>query len=335
MANNNFGLTVSKIPDVFGLNYCTPACITFSPKPSRLINTEYHVGWTGDYAFRGDNNDKSTGVAANFWTSWTNDCVAEPLLAGGTVWCHADYNSPMNLYPMGVVDCYRIPKSTYYLYRKNWLNVPDDNPVSGLTATHIVLESDTNTLAADSVDCAFLYASIRDANGVCVHTGYGTSCNTNVTFSVTGPATWFGATTVKANGGKCALLIKSKNTTGTIRVIATSAGLTPDTVFINSIIPDNSPLHFITPVLSRQVILEKKMPKISAQKGFIRVQFSSKEQISKLLTLYNIRGQKIQCQYQINNLVATFNTKNLTAGYYFVSVGKNSGIPLKKILIIN
>jgi Beta-galactosidase/beta-glucuronidase len=322
MASNNTSNQIVKIPDIAGLNYAYVAAV--QPTGLRTVNTEYHVGWLYDYAFRGDSRDIESVIAANFWKDWT-DCKNEPTISGGTMWCHADYWSPMNPYPMGVVDVYRIPKSTYYLYRKNWRSVVDDNPVIGLSPSQLKLEADTNSLVADSVDCAFIYASIRDASGKCVHTGYETSSSTNVTFTVSGPANWFGPTTVKVNGGKCALLIKSKNTPGLITVIATSAGLPPDTVYINSVADTYDPATypFFTPIVTKWNIPVFSKVSIKQYGKRLWVSFPSTGSVIKDVAIVNMKGQKLSCPTNLNGKTLLIDTRMLGTGFYYLSIGNN------------
>jgi hypothetical protein len=225
---------------------------------------------------------------------------------------------------MGVVDCYRLPKSTFYLYRYNWRGVADDNPVTGLTPAGLRLEADTNKLIADSVDCAFFYASIRDANGTCVHTGYNTTSTTNVTFSVTGPANWFGPLTVKVNGGKCALLVKSTNTPGTICVTATTAGLPQAQTCIASEAPDTTPLPFIASVITGPFTPSNKNIAIKRQANTLRIIFPVKGVSVDDASIINMRGQKMSCPAVVNGTILTIDTKRLAAGSYYLSISRKT-----------
>jgi len=51
---------------------------------------------------------------------------------------------------MGVLDEYRIPKKSFYMYRYNWTGAPYDTFVVGSTPTHIQLDADLTTITADS-----------------------------------------------------------------------------------------------------------------------------------------------------------------------------------------
>ena len=169
-------------------------------------------------------------------------------------------------------------KATYYLFRKNWANVPYDNdiPVTG-TATALKIEADTGTLVADGADCAFIYVAVRDAAGKCIYTGYGSTSNTTVNFTVTGNATYFGSTAVKVNGGKCALLIRSTTTPGPITVSASATGLTGASTTITSVADAYNPddYQFITPVIPRAISPVVKNLSFVQTGDFLRIHATS------------------------------------------------------------
>ena len=346
MANNNAKFEIMKIPDIAGLNYLKPAQITVTPPlPSRMMSTEYHIGWQGDYVFRGDPNDidKSGGTAENFWSDWSGMIATMP--SGAVMWCHADYWSPMNNLPMGAVDVYRIPKSIFYLFRKNLRNISEDNPVIGLTAATIKLEVDTNTLVADSVDCAFVYASIRDASGKCVHTGYEGTSSTNVIFNISSGGNLincFGPLTVKVNGGKCALMVKSKNQAGNVTITATTnTGLTSNSLPI-TLVPDTynatDPLYnFITPVLKNSIASISEKLTIKQKRNSLQIMFPAIKDIIKNISLLNIKGQKVSCPSKLNGRTLTIDTRVLATGFYYMSIGKNQQnlVSMKKVFIVN
>ena len=347
MANNNASFKIMNIPDIAGLNYLLPSQLTVTPLPSRMMSTEYHIGWTGDYAFRGDPNDIPTYNAAHFWTDWLA-VIGVPTMAGGTMWCHADYNSPINNLPMGAVDNYRLPKAVYYLFRQNLRNIPDDNPVVGLTPSTIKLEADTNTLVADSVDCAFIYASVRDASGKCVHTGYEATSSTNMIFDISSGANlvnYFGPLTVKVDGGKCALLVKSKNQAGTVTITATTnTGLTSNQLTLTLVADAYNPLdplyNFITPVLRNSAGLNPlKSANLNIKQvgNLLQIVFPSMNDATKNISLLNLKGQKVSCPAKLIGKTLTIDTRTLAVGFYYMSIGKSQQNPasLKKIFIAN
>jgi hypothetical protein len=337
MANNNPGFNIINIPDIAGLNYLTLSDITAKPLPQRLLNTEFHPGWDTSWAFRGDANDNLAKIANAVWVDW-QAVVADAKECGGMVWCHADYNSPINSNAMGVVDAYRIPKSTYYLFRKNWANVPYDNdiPVTG-AATALKIEADTNKLVADGSDCAFMYVSVRDTAGKCIHTGYGSASNTTVNFTVTGNATPFGGAAVKVNGGKCALLIRSTTTPGPITVSASATGLTGASATVTSVADTYDPddYQFITPVIS------KAIPHILRNLSFVqtgtilRIRPPSKELKARDISILNIKGQNIALSIAAKDRELLVDTKKLASGPYVLCIKNvlNDNACLRKFFI--
>jgi hypothetical protein len=322
MANNNSGLNIMKIPDIAGLNYITSANITVTPLPQRLINTEFHPGWTTNWTFRGDAKDNIANIANSYWGDWQN-VVADVKECGGMLWCHADYNSPVNSNAEGVVDAYRIPKSAYYLFRKNWANVPYDYdiPVTG-TATALKIEADTNTLVADGADCAFIYVTVRDAAGKCIHTGYGSTSTTTVNFTVSGNATAFGSTSMKVNGGKCAILIRSTTTPGTITVSASAAGLTGASTTITSVADTYNPYdyQFITPVIPREISPIVKNISFAQTGTVLRILTPIKKLKARDISILNIKGQSIAFSVVAKDRELLVDTKQLTSGSYVLCI---------------
>lgn len=322
MANNPPGYNIMNIPDIGGLNYMTVPQVTANPLPTRWVNTEFHPGWTTEWSFRGDEMDKITAVADSYWIDWKN-VVADGKECGGMVWCHADYNSPITSNAMGVVDAYRIPKSIYYLFSKNWANISYDNdiPVEG-TATKLEIEADTSRITADGCDCAFIYVTVRDASGKCIHTGYESSSKTSVTFSVNGPATLFGNSTVKVNGGKCGILLRSTTTAGPITISATSTGLTGASTEITSITDNYNPndYPFITPVIARSA--SSAIENISCIKtgNFLKIRNLSKELNKNDIEILNLKGQQIAVPYTGKGYELSVDTRLLASGSYILYV---------------
>jgi len=322
IANNPPGFNIMSIPDIAGLNYMLTSQVTANPLPQRWMNTEFHTGFNTNWTYRGDTKDDVGQIASGLWNDW-QAVVGDTKECGGAMWCHADYNSPNTSYPQGAVDVYRIPKCTYYVFRKNWANVPYDNdiPVTG-TAAALTIEADTNKLVADGTDCAFIYVSVRDAAGKCIHTGYGSTSKTTVKFTVSGNATLFGDSTVKVNGGKCAILIRSTNTPGTITISASATGLTGASTQITSVAdtynPDDYP--FITPVIIRPIShIEKKLA--VAQRGrVLRIQAPLNGLRAGDISILNIKGQTIDFSIAAKDRELFVDTKKLTSGSYVLCI---------------
>jgi hypothetical protein len=205
------------------------------------------------------------------------------------------------------------------------MGITDDNPVTGLTPTRIKLEADTNKLIADSVDCAFVYASIRDANGKCVHTGSSTSTTTNVSFLVTGPANFFGTSSVAVAGGKCGILVKSKNTPGTITVIATSPGLQSDTVTITSNADAYNTVDypFFSPIITARKLASSENISISQTGRNVKIVFPSLASATAHVSLVNVKGQSVVCPATLIGKSLSLDTKFLAPGFYYLSVAGN------------
>jgi hypothetical protein len=314
----------------------------------RIINTEYHEGWQY-WCFRGDaasgkqkaDDLSATGYAYQRWNDWIALLSAPRLnkLAGATMWAFNDYWSEHDngVNPMGAVDHYRIPKAVYYLFRKYWTQVPDSVPVPNITATKLQLDADTTSLIADSTDVSIITASLRSADGRCVdNTNVGANTDTiPVTFTVQGPANYFGAGIGKLYGGKCALMIKSTNTPGTITVSATGKGFTAAPITINSVPADTSSLPFLTPIRFQGATDKLTWHiKILQQKNRIVISFSDKKEALGNVSIVNSKGEAISCPVSLSAKSLIINTKNLSTGYYVVSVGsKIGGAITKKIFI--
>jgi hypothetical protein len=322
MASNRPDLNIMNIPDIAGLNYLTAPDITVTPFPQRLVNTEFHPGWTTNWAFRGDTSDNISNVANSYWGDWQK-VVADTKESGGALWCHADYNSPINSNAMGAVDAYRIPKSIYYLFRKNWTNVSYDNdvPVTG-TATVLKIEADTNKLVADGSDCAFIYVTVRDASGKCIHTGYGSTSKVTVNFTVTGNATYFGSLAVKVNGGKCALLVRSTTTPGPITVSASATGLTGASTTITSVADSYSPddYPFLTPVIARAASTVVKNFTVVQTGNILRIRNSLQTVKTGDISILNLQGKNIALSISAKDRELLVDTKRLTSGSYVLCV---------------
>lgn len=331
---NNTSLATAT--DICGLNYNELIGDAASIK-TRIINTEYHEGWIY-WCFRGDVNDNesSSGYAMQRWTKWTAlfSTTRANKIAGGCMWSFNDYWSPFIQKPMGAVDHYRIPKAVYYLFRKNWTGKASETPVQGLTPAKLQLNTDNDMLIADSTDIAIITASIRDAAGVCVDTKAGASDSIPVTFTLQGPANYFGSLTVKAYGGKCALMVKSKNTPGTIVISATAPNL-PATqpISIPSIPLDTSAMEI--PVKWTGKALTRSLRATVKQiRNKIVISLPAMEKTGLAVSLFSMNGQKISCPVSLKGRTLTINTSAISMGNYFLSIGTDNR-SVSKIFIVN
>jgi hypothetical protein len=319
----------------------------------RVINTEYHEGWVyccyrgGGARTIGSLSQKvddlsAGGYAYQAWNDWLNlwSTTRVNQLAGGCLWSFNDYWSEHGdlggVLPMGIVDHYRIPKAAFYLYRKYWTGVQDSVPVPGLTPASIRLDCDTNSLIADSTDIAIITASLRASDGRCVdNTNLGQNNDTiPVTFTVTGPANYFGTGIGKLYGGKCALMIKSTNTPGTIKVSASGSGFTATPITIQSIAADTSSLLFLTPILHHTLEHNAlQQVKIKQLNNSITVTFNGKFTKGDVW-ITNFQGEKISCPVALTANGMVISTKNMASGYYLLSAGNNHAEKITKRIAI-
>ncbi|MBN1576977.1 MAG: beta galactosidase jelly roll domain-containing protein [Chitinispirillaceae bacterium] len=322
MANNaKNSIRVFQV-DVVGLNYGVDLEGELAGRKARTFNSEYHEGWLY-WCFRGDVNDnaESGNYADERWKRWLAilNYSGTNKSAGGCMWSFNDYWSPFMDHPMGVVDHYRIPKAVFYYFRKQWVGTPEDYPVKGLITTQLVLTSDMETLFADSTDIAIITAAFRDENGTCVHTGYPDGIP--VTFSVSGPVDCFGSLTVNAIAGKCALVVKSRNTAGTISLSATGNGITSNTVTMDAVDADTSPLPFISAVTCRPSQTTDRKIIIRQRATVLQVTIPvGVEPEDVVVSLFNIKGQKLTCPVSYKDRTCSMNLQRFPDGYYIASI---------------
>ena len=313
--------------DIVGMNYVelNGSCENMK---ARILNSEYHQGWLY-WCFRGGSNDNedAEGYAMQRWNLWIDLLFAKRVnkIAGACMWSFNDYWSSWMQHPMGVVDHYRIPKAVFYRFRNYWRHVPSETPVPGLVPAMVRLDSDMDSLIADSTDVAIVTASFRDSNGVCADTKSGPNDSIPVTFSVTGPADYFGPATVKAYAGKCALIIKSRNTPGDITVSASASGFPPaEAVTIRAVAADTSSLPFPpVPVLYDPPKSLYRNVVVKQVRNSLVVRFPSKAAAAADVSLFTARGRSLACPARRTGAMLTIDTKGLAAGYYLLSFGRN------------
>jgi beta-galactosidase len=237
--------------DIVGLNY-------YYSRPYAnwiCVETEYD---DLQYGLRGGTTgtDPSSEItnSNNRWNTW-NTITGLSWIAGGFTWVYNDYTGQGARRYHGIVDMMRVPKHAYYMFRENFTGVANDYPVSG-TATRIDLTADVTTLDADGSDVSLLTAADRNAGGACINEVR------SITFTVTGPATLFGSATKSTVEGKINAMIKSTMTTGQIRVIAQSSGLTPDTVYINTraVVDSLDPSTSFVNIIQRPAVVRNQSP---------------------------------------------------------------------------
>jgi beta-galactosidase len=231
LANNGF-YGHSTIPDVAGLNYMTLTNVTDANM--KVVATEYSYSWSYSCARGTASCQNGNGLGSAGWGYWTTLAGQAPRMAGAFLWVFNDYFALWNQNsPMGLVDEYRLPKQGYYLYRKNYTGKADDYEITG-TATKIVLTADITQLQADGSDFTLITAALRNNANACINS------TANITFSVNGPVTPLGPTTLAAAAGKIGLILRSTTTAGTIIVSANSTGLPQANDTITSVLPQGT-----------------------------------------------------------------------------------------------
>jgi hypothetical protein len=233
--------------------------------------------------------------------------------------------------PGGMIDHYRIPKKVFYTFRSNWTGAVPDTFVRGLTPTRVDLVADLTTITADSTDLTVVVASLRDAAGRCAHVAR------SVTLTLTGPADCFDTLTRTTIAGKIGWVLKSRNTAGTIIAIVTSSGLTPDTVVITSVVPDNSPLPFIWPptgIADRGVgLFSEKATAVFQNNRSIMIVFSHSFSEKATVSLLTMQGRKALCR-EVHGVSSTvLDTRSLACGVYYLNITAENAAVTKKIMV--
>jgi beta-galactosidase len=331
--------------DISGMNYEIYPNANIRTQVTGAFVSEYHEGWI-KWCYRGDTvttNDASLSgslsenrFAADRWSgsnNWTQILAAwngstQPVPGGGFMWCFADYWSPVQDYPMGVLDHYRIPKKAFYTFRANWVGTADDNFDIGLTPTRVQLDADLATLTADSTDITRIVGSLRDASGNCAFAAR------SIALQIAGPADCFDPLTKTTIAGKIGWVLKSKNTTGTIKVIGSSSGLTSDTISITSVAPDNSSLPFIWPqsAVNHKGLLSTNGAgdKVKYIAKRITITFNAPGAWDAIVSLCSMQGKSITCPAEKNNFQVIIDIRNVPAGVYLLKIGNTT---VKRILI--
>jgi beta-galactosidase len=331
--------------DVSGMNYeIYPNTAVRSQVVGSFV-AEYHEGWI-KWCYRGDTattNDASLSgslsencFATDRWSgsnNWTQILAAwngntQPVPGGGFMWCFVDYWSPVQDYPMGVLDHYRIPKKAFYTFRANWAGTADDNFAIGLTPTKVQLDADLAVLTADSTDITRIVGSLRDASGKCAFVAR------DIMLQIAGPVDCFDPLTKTTIAGKIGWVLKSKNTPGTIRVTGTSGGLTPDTISITCTLPDNSPLPFIWPqsgvdrrgnTVSSRAVLD-----VINKAGRIVISFVAPGNVPARISFCDMQGKMVSCRVTEDRSRSIVDTRGIPAGIYFLKIGNETA---RKVLI--
>lgn len=159
---------------------------------------------------------------------------------GQTIWCGFDHGSIAGeMGKMGVVDYFRIPKRSWYWYRNAYRQIPPPQWPSSGTATALTLSVDKTILyGTDGTDDAQVTVRVRDAQGNAL------SNSPPVTLTIlsgpgefpTGRSITFHAAEkddIRIQDGIAAIEFRSYEG-GLTRIEASSAGLRPDTLLLET-----------------------------------------------------------------------------------------------------
>ena len=173
--------------------------------------------------------------------------------------------------------------------------------------------------AADGSDIALVYASILDASGTVIP-----SASTTVTFSVSsGPGDLVGNTSVAAQAGIAAVLLRSRTTGGVITVSAIASGLTmgtasvtsytsPTTGIVNLFGARSKPANSGISIGQAGALLHVKLPQGEAPAAS-GVNFA----------LYNAQGKLVR-ELTLLKADNSVHIGNLSRGVYFGRIGSES-----------
>jgi hypothetical protein len=144
-------------------------------------------------------------------------------------------------------------------------------------------------------------AALRNSNNQCINS------TASITFSVSGPATPLGPTTLAAAGGKIALLLRSSTTAGTITVNANSSGLPQASATITSV-----------PPFSGNVIVTRPAAPPSGRA------INAQNAMRNRLVVFDINGR-------VRKADPRSRSNGLRPGVYIVTDENSSGIVARKI----
>lgn len=333
--------------DVYGMNYELYPHANVRNQVKGSFVAEYHEGWL-KWCFRGDTatvNDATLSGAlsenrfaedrwsgTNNWTTihaaWNG--ATRPVPGGGFMWCFVDYWSPVQDYPMGVLDNYRIPKKAFYTFRSNWTGVADDNFVEGTVPVSVRLEADLESIIADSTDITRIVGSLRDTEGRCSFSSQ------DITLQLHGPADCFDPLTKSTVAGKTGWVLKSRNSPGTVTIIGTADNLLSDTVTVECVPPDATPLPFIWPTsnitLPSRDVRKDGISRIYQQHGTIVIVLAGPDTKRPAVSVMTIRGQIVPPTTGINGSNSIITLQNIATGIYFLKIG---GTIAKKLIVTN
>jgi beta-galactosidase len=308
--------------DVIGLNYQTIATFGLPNSQNyKFITTEYFEGWNYNCT-RGEACESK--FSDDGWNAYQVAANQPHQHAGQFLWVYNDYSALWNPgKPMGLVDEYRLPKKLYYRFRSAFTDKPSDTASAG-TATKVVLTPDLPRLKADGADFTIVTVALRDDNNILREH----AANTNVTFTVSGPATAFGNLTRVVKAGKAAIVLRATTETGTITLAADVAGLTPASVDI--------------PCVSPEVAVRKPKPAGLLRTGIspvaIRtcgdvISISAGGELMERVSLLDVAGKTIGVWHGASSVAVKRRT--MATNVYIVQVIRNGMTTTKKLFSVD
>jgi hypothetical protein len=130
-------------------------------------------------------------------------------------------------------------------------------------------------------------------------------------------------------------VLKSKNSPGPIRLVASAAGLAPDTLTLNSAAPDNSPLPFLWPqsgAVKTAPAAGSAAPGIRKIRGHVIVTIRGPCTSRVSCRLLSPDGKVTRSAFAGNAPAADFSLDHLPSGVYFLEAGAN--LPVR-IMVTN
>lgn len=161
-----------------------------------------------------------------------------PWRAGQAIWCGYDHGSIFgaDLGKMGIVDYFRLPKRSWYWYRQEYNGIPAPEwPTEGKAAALKLSASSTNGISADGTDDVQLTVTVLDSEGRHISNSPTTSLAV-----ISGPGefptgksiSFAPDSDIRIMDGEAAIAFRSYYS-GTAVIVASSAGLKPDTLTLS------------------------------------------------------------------------------------------------------
>jgi Glycoside hydrolase family 2 C-terminal domain 5/Domain of unknown function (DUF4982) len=195
------------------------------------------------------------------------------------------------------------------------------------TANKVSVAIDTAGMqfVADGSDIAIVYASILDANGTVIP-----SASNTVNFSVSsGPGDLVGNTSVAAQAGIAAVLLRSRTTGGAITVSASGSGLTAGTASVTSY---TSPSTGVVNLFGARSKPGNSGISIGQAGSLLHVKLPQGEAVAPSgvnFALFNAQGKLVR-ELTLSKTDNSVRMDHLSKGVYFGRIGNESIMFLKE-----